>query len=108
MTRVCHITSVHIAYDTRIFLKECRSLAKAGYEVKLVAQHPKREMVDGIEIIPVNRTSKGRLSRILFFVWRVFFVAIKTKSQVYHFHDPELVPAGILMRLMGKKVIFDI
>lgn len=108
MTRICHITSVHKAYDTRIFLKECRSLAQAGYEVKLVAQHPQAETVDGVEIIPVNRKGKGRLSRILFFTWRMFYVAIKTKSKVYHFHDPELVPAGILMRLMGKKVIFDI
>lgn len=108
MIRVCHITSVHIAYDTRIFLKECRSLVQAGYEVKLVAQHPKREIVDGIEIIPVNRKGKGRLTRILFFVWRVCYAALKTKSQVYHLHDPELVPVGVFMRLMGKKVIFDI
>lgn len=108
MTRICHFTSVHKAYDTRIFLKECRSLARAGYDVKLVAQHHTAETVDGVEIIPVNRKGKGRLSRVLFFGWKVFFVALKTKSQVYHFHDPELVPAGILMRLLGKKVIFDI
>ena len=108
MTRICHITSIHKAYDTRIFLKECRSLVQAGYEVKLVAPHDKAEIVDGIEIVPVNRKGKGRLSRVLFFVWRVGYVALKTKSEVYHFHDPELVPVGILMRLIGKKVIFDI
>lgn len=108
MTRICHITSVHKAYDTRIFLKECRSLAQAGYDVKLVVQHPKAEVVDGVEIIPVNRRGKGRLTRILFFTWRMFFAALKTNSKIYHFHDPELVSIGILMRLLGKKVIFDI
>ncbi|NEN22558.1 glycosyltransferase family 4 protein [Cryomorpha ignava] len=108
MTRICHVTSIHKGYDTRIFLKECRSLAKAGYDVKLVAPHPKAEWVDGVDIVAVNRKGKGRLSRVLFFVWRVFYVALKTKSDIYHFHDPELVPAGIILRLMGKKVIFDI
>jgi glycosyltransferase involved in cell wall biosynthesis len=33
---------------------------------------------------------------------------LRTRSQVYHFHDPELIPFGILLRLFGKTVIFDI
>lgn len=33
---ICHLTSVHSRYDTRIFLKECRSLARTGYQVSLV------------------------------------------------------------------------
>ena len=32
VVRVCHMTSVHPRSDTRIFVKECRSLVRAGYE----------------------------------------------------------------------------
>jgi len=32
--KVCHISTVHSVFDTRIFYKECKTLAKAGYEVK--------------------------------------------------------------------------
>ena len=36
MIKVCHMTSAHQPGDTRIFQKECVSLAKAGYQVFLV------------------------------------------------------------------------
>ena len=41
--KVCHITTVHRPFDTRIFYKECISLAKAGFEVYLVTTHDKDE-----------------------------------------------------------------
>lgn len=108
MSRICHFTSVHQAYDTRILLKECRSLAKAGNEVYLVAQHTRSEVWNEVNIIGLQRKQKGRLSRALFFTWRVFFGALKTRAEVFHFHDPELIPFGLLLRIFGKKVIFDI
>ena len=108
MSRICHFTSVHQAYDTRIMLKECRSLAKAGNEVFLIAQHNCSESWNEVNIIGLQRKRKGRLSRALFFTWSVFFTALQTKSEVYHFHDPELIPFGLLLRLFGKKVIFDV
>lgn len=33
--KVCHVTSAHSRYDTRIFQKECRSLSQHGYECYL-------------------------------------------------------------------------
>lgn len=52
--KVCHVTSVHQRYDTRIFHKECTSLAKAGYDVTLlVADNKEPEIRNGEKIISV-------------------------------------------------------
>ena len=45
MTKICHITTAHNARDTRIIRRECVSLAKAGFQVMLMAVHDKEEIV---------------------------------------------------------------
>ncbi|MFN4190866.1 MAG: glycosyltransferase, partial [Pseudothermotoga sp.] len=105
--KIVHFTTVHPAFDIRIFHKEAKTLAQAGYNVTLIAQHEKEEIVNGVRIIPLPR-SKNRLSRFLILTWCAFFTAIRQRAQIYHFHDPELIPVGIALRLAGKKVIYDV
>lgn len=105
--RVCHITSVHPAFDIRIFYKECISLAKAGYDVTLIARHHQPETVDNIRVVPFP-VYKNRLKRMVFVHFKMFSLALKQKAKLYHFHDPELIPVGIMLKLCGKKVIYDV
>lgn len=106
--KVCHLTSVHRAYDIRVFYKECRSLAKAGYEVVLIARHDKSETIEGINIVPCP-VFKNRPARVLFSPLGMFFLALKQRAKVYHFHDPELMVTGLLLRLFTRaRVIYDI
>lgn len=106
--KVCHLTSVHPRNDIRIFLKECQSLEKAGYDVSfVVADGLGDEQQNGIQIHDVGKPS-NRFFRIMFTTWLVFFKAIKRKSIIYHFHDPELFPVALLLRILGKHVIFDV
>jgi glycosyltransferase involved in cell wall biosynthesis len=108
MFRVVHITTVHTARDVRIFHKECKTLASADYEVFLIAQHDKKEVIDGVHIIPLPRV-KGRLKRMLLLPFMGLIRALNLKAKVYHFHDPELLLAGILLKILtGKKIIYDI
>lgn len=105
--KVCHLTSVHNPFDTRIFFKEANSLNKFGYEVVIIAQHDKDEVVGDIKIISVKKT-KQRIIRMLFTTLKIFALAIKEQAKIYHIHDPELIPVGIFLKCFNKKVIYDI
>ncbi|HEX7300625.1 MAG TPA: glycosyltransferase family 4 protein [Solirubrobacteraceae bacterium] len=105
--RIRHLTSVHSIGDPRIFHKECKSLARLGHDVALVACHERAEVVDGVRIVPV-RPARGRLDRMLRVGWRVYRAARRERGDVYHFHDPELLWVGVLLKLGGATVIYDV
>jgi glycosyltransferase involved in cell wall biosynthesis len=105
--KICILTSVHPPFDVRIFHKEAKTLVKAGYSVVLIAQHNEEEIVDGVRIVPLP-TPKNRFERMTKIVWRLFRLALKEKARIYHFHDPELIPVGLFLKILGKQVIYDI
>ena len=105
--KICHLTSAHSTFDTRIFHKECKSLAKK-YRVTLICQGDKDEVVDGVFIKAINYNPQNRLLRMTSSVFFTFKKAINIDADIYHFHDPELIPVGIALKLKGKKVIYDI
>ncbi len=103
--RICHFTSAHPCMDTRILIKECRSLKEAGHEVFLVGKGVSQEL-SGIHFIGCGNP-KGRLDRMLFFAKKVYKKALELDCEIYHFHDPELLRYGLKLKKKGKKVIFD-
>ncbi|MBU0489669.1 MAG: glycosyltransferase [Bacteroidetes bacterium] len=105
--RICHITTVHDPHDDRIFYKECISLAAAGYDVFLVAPEKEDFQSNEITFVPV-RKSKGRLGRLFSMSFRAYRLALRTKATICQFHDPELMWIGILLRLSGRKVVYDV
>lgn len=104
--KVCILTSVHPPFDPRVFHKEAKSLLKAGYDVTLIAQHDKEEIVDGVRIINLQKP-RNRIERMTRTVWSAFWKALKINADVFHLHDPELIPVGLLLKLRGKKIIYD-
>ena len=105
--KVCILTTVHQPFDTRIFYKEAKTLVQAGYNVTLIAQYNKNKIVDGIKIIALHKP-KNRFMRIFGLTWRTLSLALRQRADIYHFHDPELIFIGVLLRLLGKKVIYDV
>jgi glycosyltransferase involved in cell wall biosynthesis len=114
LAKVCILTSAHQATDSRIFHKEAVSLARGGHQVELLApdaEFKDDHWVDGVLVRPLRR-SKGRLFRGPLSRGRRWLEllarALASKADVYHFHDPELLPLGlILKRLTGARVIYD-
>lgn len=107
MIKIAHLTSAHARYDTRIFLKQCTSLAAHGYSTSLiVADGQGNEQKNKIVIYDVG-ASNSRLDRIRNAPKRVFKKAVELDADIYHFHDPELIPIGLKLKKLGKKVVFD-
>lgn len=104
-TRVCHFTSAHDAQDDRIYLKECISLEKAGYDVCLAAKGESRED-SGIKTAGCGMAG-NRFERIFSFSRKVYKKALGIDADIYHFHDPELLPYALKLKRKGKIVIFD-
>jgi glycosyltransferase involved in cell wall biosynthesis len=107
MANIVHLTSAHPRYDTRIFIKQCRSLNERGHDVTLVvADGMGDETADGVRIVDVGRAT-GRVDRILRATRRVLRTALRLDADVYQLHDPELLPAGLRLKRSGKRVVFD-
>ena len=106
--RVCVLTSVHHTFDQRIFYKESVSLAEAGYEVTLVGPGPPAcaGIHRGVRIVPlpVPATRRGRVG----FQARLLAEARRVGADIYHLHDPELLPLGCVLKALGRRVIYDV
>ncbi len=105
--KVAHLTSVHFPFDTRIFARECASLSSAGYGVCLIAPAAEEQSVDSIKVKPIARFKPG-LRRMLLAGFQLYRAALRENAALYHFHDPELIPLGLLLKLHGKRVLYDV
>lgn len=108
-TKITHLTSAHDRYDIRIFVKMCCSLAmNSDYKVSLVvADGNGDEIKKNVHIFDSGAKPLGRITRMTSTVNQVYRKAVELNSDIYHLHDPELIPIGMLLKRLGKKVIFD-
>lgn len=105
---IFHVTSVHPRYDQRI-RKYVSGIGDEFKEVSLIVndEEPEEDRKKYI-IKSLNAKSKSRFFRAIKFTVKLFIMSIFLKKSVFHLHDPELIPSGILLRLVGHYVIFDV
>ena len=98
---IAHLTSAHPRDDIRIYRKMCCSLA-TRYQVSLVVADGKgNETTDtGVKVVDVGRLT-GRIARMTKTVKKVFQRALALNADLYHLHDPELIPVGLKLRKKG-------
>lgn len=104
---VVHVTTAHRANDVRIFERECRSLADCGrYEVHLAAagQIPSGS---GVSLIPLTAAPARRGARFASGPRKAFGLAGAVSADLWHFHDPELLPVAFRLAKRGLSVVWD-
>ncbi len=105
---VYHLTNVHSPFDVRIFYKQAQTLARAGYAVTVVGPGPEAwcGVRAGVRVqtVPVAHGAGQRFVNL----WRLLRVGLGAKAACFHFHDPELLPVGAVLKLCGRRVIYDV
>lgn len=111
--RVVHLSTLHSPGDPRIFWKEARSLAQKGYEVHLFLPGEVEGIREGVHCHPltpgrIRRMGVPGFSRLLRLL-EAFQKTLKIKPDLFHFHDPELIPVAILLKfLLRIPIIYDV
>ncbi|WP_371833014.1 glycosyltransferase family 4 protein [Halopseudomonas sp.] len=112
MKRICHLSSAHKGLDVRIFYKECVTLSKEGYDTNLVisATLDDVEVASryGVKVHPLPFKGRSRVKRMFFHTLNCYRLARKIDADIYHIHDPELIPVACVLSALGKAVIYDV
>ena len=108
--KVCHVTSAHSRYDTRIFQKECKSLSKNGYECYLIVNdNLEDETKEKVRILSTRIYPKNRYERFFKTKKEMMKLALQVDADLYHFHDPDLLNFALKIKRKkpSVKIIFD-
>ncbi len=73
----------------------------------LIVAGAKTRRVSGVAIEGVPVFHSSRWIRSTWTAFRVVMRARRVRAQVYHFHDPELLPWAMILRWNGACVIYD-
>lgn len=105
--RVIHVTTAHRADDVRIFERECRSLAETGrYDVYLAAAGTIPGDA-GVTLIPLTPAPHSRVGRFTSGPRKALALTRAVAADLWHFHDPELLPIAVKLARGGHRVIWD-
>ncbi len=108
---IIHFTTVHPRDDSRIRSKEVATLAAAfGEDVALYVQDGLGDATDreqGYRIVDTG-PRLGRIMRMTLGAWRMIRAVAKARPRVAHFHDPELLPWALTLRLLGIRIVYDV
>lgn len=105
--KICHCSILHRLDDSRIFYKECITLASAGFNVTFVAKSGSKSDFENSSYQGVTLQVLKSNNRFYNHIY-LFGTLIKQRFNVIHFHDPELIMLGLFMKLLGKKIIYDV
>ena len=112
---VCAAVVSDLTFDARVW-KEARSLANAGYRVRLIGCRyelpaPRRRSEGSIEVFEVPLgTRRGRISILgrAETLLRLWLEVIRTPARAYHAHNVHVgPPAWIASRLRRAKLVYD-
>lgn len=102
--KVLHLTVVHPSNDVRIYEKEAVSLCRKGYKVTIAGPMPPPNCKD-ISWIKLPTPIAFRPMRVCLSQIFAFYAVLRSRAKVVHFHDPELLIFGNLLRLFSRRLL---
>ncbi|QOW61726.1 glycosyltransferase [Treponema pedis] len=83
------------------------SLVRKDYTVYEIAPNISDEVLGGVNIYSIKMPN-NKWKRLLFSRNTVYNKCIQVNADIYHFHDPELIPVGVkLKKKYNKVIVFD-
>jgi glycosyltransferase involved in cell wall biosynthesis len=105
-SRIAYLSVVHFLHDHRFLYKQCKGLADNGFEVIYYVQAPEESVINNVHIKPL-KSHRSRLIRFLS-TFSLLPTFLRAKYDAIHLVDPELLPLGMILKLLTKTVIvFD-
>ena len=104
---ICHIATTHNVFsDSRIMQRMCLSLKKNNNKVSIISSNLNSQIYNGVEIKSISQT---KLSKVLFLVeiFKSCHMALKIKADVYHIHEVPHIISGLILKILGKKIVMD-
>jgi glycosyltransferase involved in cell wall biosynthesis len=103
---ICHMTTVHPAKDARIFYRMSCALAERGCTVTLIAPESSEDVLVRMSTWNTQIERSGRTKRLVL----ALRAALAERADIYHFHDPELIPLGLALKVLrpSAAVVYDV
>tara|TARA_B100000029_G_scaffold494648_1_gene558670 strand:- start:5076 stop:6215 length:1140 start_codon:yes stop_codon:yes gene_type:complete len=101
-------SSIHRWNDVRVYHKEARSLS-LNYDVTVIGVGESDDNIViskniSVILLPFPDSILRRIKN----AFSILAYGISPKYHLIHFHDPELIWVGLILRLFRKKVIYDV
>ena len=109
--KIAHVSSAHPSMDQRVRLKEIDGLANVGMKVIFVTGDltAKSSNNSNLKVIRVKPGKQSRYLRMFLTAPLAAFIAFRQEADIYHFHDPELIPWMYLIAVLtSKPVVYDV
>lgn len=88
-------------------MRECRSLSQIPSIKVTLAAPGNNPGIENLNFLPLGKSSRTRIGRLFSSQMKAIYAIFKLKSNVWHIHDPELLPIAALLIIFRKKVIWD-
>lgn len=101
---ILHLAPVHRPWGNRV-IREAEFFAKNGYEVFAIMNTRESQVKNGVSISPTANTRFRflRFARIPY----LFFRAARFRADIYHLHNPDMIPVAFGLAMLGRNVVYD-
>lgn len=107
VTSVCHVISGYFRNDARVFMRQCKSLHNHGFDVSILTNDGNPdEVLDGIRVVDCGKPW-SRAKTLLMAKRQFLDKALEIDADIYQLHSPELLPLGLALKKVGKKIVYD-